>query len=54
MRYTVEKGDTLYSIARKYYGKPWLWRLIWLHGRNRSIKDPNKLRIGQTIYLPFK
>lgn len=54
MRYTVKKGDTMYSIAGKYYGKPWLWRLIRLHGKNRSIKDPNKLRIGQTIYLPFK
>lgn len=54
MRYTVKKGDTLSSIAEKYYGKPWLWRFLVLHSQNKHIKDPKKLKVGQTVYIPLK
>lgn len=54
MRYTVKKGDTLHSISEKYYGKCWLWRLIFHHGQNRHIKNPSEIKIGQTIYIPFR
>ena len=54
MRYTVKKGDTLHSISEKYYGKGWLWRVIFHHGQNRHITNPSEIKIGQTIYIPFR
>lgn len=54
MMYTVKKGDTLYSISEKYYGKGWLWRLIFHNRQNRYITNPNDIKIGQTIYIPFR
>jgi len=46
----VEEGDTLGSVAEKYYGKPNLWRLIYvannsLLGGARSLKPGMKLEI---------
>lgn len=52
MHYTVKKGDTLYSIADKYYGKGFLWRLV--RQFNKDVKDPNNIQVGQRIYVPFR
>lgn len=52
MHYTVKKGDTLHSIAHKYYGKGFFWRLIVRF--NKDIKDPNLIYVGQRIYIPFR
>lgn len=49
--YTVVKGDTLFGVARKFYGDAAKWRTI--HEANRDvIPDPNKLKPGQTLRLP--
>jgi len=49
--YTVRKGDTFYSIARKVYGDP--ARAADLVRANRDrVPDPTRLRVGQTIVLP--
>ena len=49
--YVVQKGDTLYGIARKMYGDEKKWRAIWQANQAR-IKDPSKLNIGTRLVLP--
>lgn len=47
--YTVQKGDTLTSIAKKYgVTVPELLKA------NPSIKDPNLIKVGQVITIPGK
>lgn len=45
--YTVQAGDTMYSIARKFGVT-----LDQLIKANPQIKDPNKIRVGQVINIP--
>lgn len=47
--YTVQKGDSLWKIAEKFYGSG--TRYIEL-ARINGIADPNKLSIGQVIKVP--
>ena len=49
--YVVQKGDTLFSIAKKLYGDPKRWQDI---ASLNDITDPSKVRIGQTLKLPPK
>ena len=47
----VAKNDTLYSLARQYYGDHHRWKDIY--GANRtSISDPNLIRVGQRLVIP--
>jgi hypothetical protein len=45
--YTVQQGDTLWSISRKYTGSPWLWPRVWSY--NPEINNPNWIYPGDTI-----
>jgi nucleoid-associated protein YgaU len=47
----VRPGETLYSIARQYYGEDRQYKKIWAANRNR-VKDPNKIRIGMKLIIP--
>lgn len=47
--YVVQKGDTLWSIARRTYGDGQRWREI---AQVNGISDPAKLRVGQTLAMP--
>lgn len=47
--YTVKKGDTLRSIAEKFYGDPADWQRI---AKLNGIKDPDALKAGRTLKLP--
>jgi nucleoid-associated protein YgaU len=49
--YTVERGDTLYSIARKQYGDASLWRVIYEANREQ-IPAPEQLRTGAVLVIP--
>lgn len=49
--HTVAKGDTLYALARRYYGEQRRWKDIYEANRN-SISDPNKIRVGQRLLIP--
>ena len=49
-QYTVRSGDTLASIAQRFYGASTLWTLI--QAANPGI-DPNNLQIGQQLKIPF-
>ena len=49
--YSVKKGDTLHSIARKSFGEQKRWKdLLRLNASKISNKDI--LRVGQTLKLP--
>jgi 5'-nucleotidase len=47
--YTVKRGDTLYSIARKSYGDGKQWQKI--AAANPGLR-PESLKVGQTIQIP--
>jgi nucleoid-associated protein YgaU len=48
--YVVQKGDTLSSIARKFYGDQKRWKDI--HQANRQLTNPNKLPVGAKLIIP--
>ena len=49
--YTIEKGDTLSAISKRFYGKAKFWRQIFEANRD-TIEDPDRIFPGQTIKLP--
>lgn len=49
--YTIEKGDTLSAIAKRFYGKPKYWHQVYEANRD-TIEDPDRIFPGQTIKLP--
>jgi LysM repeat protein len=50
--YTVSPGDTLASIAERYYSNPGDWQ--WIYNANRStISNPNSIYVGETLTIPY-
>ena len=49
--YTVEEGDTLYGIAKRFYGSIKVWKAI-REANKALISSDNRLRAGDTIVLP--
>ncbi len=49
--YTVRKGDTFYSLARRFYSDQARWRDIWETNKNR-VPDPDKLSVGVKLIIP--
>lgn len=49
--HTVKKGDTLWGIAKKYYGNGSLWPRIFDANRSK-IKDPHWIYPGQKFTIP--
>lgn len=50
--HTVQRKDTLYSIARSYYGDQGKWRDIYEANRGEIGSDPNRIRVGQRLTIP--
>lgn len=50
--YVVQKGDTLWDIAKQLYSDPLYWQQIW--SQNPFIKNPNRIFPGDTLALPGK
>lgn len=48
----VAAGETLYSIARRHYGTPAMWELIYAANRERIGADPAALKVGMRLTLP--
>jgi LysM repeat protein len=49
--YTVRPGDTLSSIAQRFYGNPGDWS--WLYHVNSSvISNPNNIYAGEKLKIP--
>jgi hypothetical protein len=46
----VERGDSLWRLARRHYGAGILWRLLW--EANPEIRRPNLLSVGLMLRQP--
>ena len=49
--YVVEDGDTLYGIAKRFYGSIQFWKAI-REANKVLISSDNRLRAGDTLVLP--
>jgi nucleoid-associated protein YgaU len=49
--YTVQKGDTLYSISKRVYGEGKYWREI-VRANEKLISSPQALQPGWELKLP--
>jgi nucleoid-associated protein YgaU len=49
--YTVVKGDTLWAIAKKYYGSGSQYTKIY-NANTDKISNPNKIYVGQVLTIP--
>jgi nucleoid-associated protein YgaU len=49
--YQVRPGDTLSSIARRFYGSTDTWRFLYEHNR-ANIASPNRLTVGTELLIP--
>jgi nucleoid-associated protein YgaU len=50
-RHTVEDGDTLFSLAERYYSDP--ARFLDLYQHNRDVlQRPDRLEVGTVLVIP--
>jgi len=47
--YTVQKGDTLWDLAKKFVDDPYYWPNIWSH--NQDITNPHLIFPGQQLQI---
>ena len=50
--HTVQKGDTLFSLSKKYYGKTDRWQEIQT-ANGQKITDVNRLAVGDLLIIPM-
>lgn len=51
-QYTVVGGDSLSSLAKKFYGSADLWKVIYDANKQLIGPDPNLIRPGQVLDIP--
>jgi LysM repeat protein len=49
--YVVHAGDTLWSIAQRFYGNPLMWSHIY-YANESQINNPNEIHEGQELTIP--
>ena len=49
--YVVRPGDTLWSVAQRYYGSGLKWTRIY-NANQSKIRDPNEIYVGQKLTIP--
>lgn len=49
--YTVKKGDSLWTIAKQFYGDGNKYKKI-VDANKSKIKDPNKIQVGMVLTIP--
>ncbi|MFI5143888.1 MAG: DUF5666 domain-containing protein, partial [Thermoanaerobaculales bacterium] len=47
--YTIQKGDTLWALAKKNLGNPYLWPQIW--EKNKYIRDAHWIYPGDPLII---
>jgi nucleoid-associated protein YgaU len=50
--YVVKKNDSLWKIAKAYYGKGSLWRKIYNYNAKVIGRNPNRLYPGMKLVIP--
>jgi LysM repeat protein len=50
--YTVRSGDTLSSIAQRFYGNPADWPFLY-HANESEIANPNVIYVGEKLKVPY-
>ena len=48
--YIIQKGDTLWDLAGKWFGDPFLWPQVW--DENRYIRDSHWIYPGDPLVIP--
>ena len=52
--YTIESGDTLATIAQKFYGDSSQWRKIYDANRAAIGDNPDAVKVGTQLRIPPK
>lgn len=52
-KYTVQKGDTLQKISKKFYGTPKRWNRIYEANKD-NLRAPDKIYPGQVLDIPVE
>jgi len=47
--YTVQKGDTLWDVSKRFSDSPWLWPELWKE--NKQIANPHIINPGDRLRL---
>lgn len=50
-QYTIQRGDTLWSLCKKFYGDPLLYPKL---AQANNIKNPDLIYTGNTLIIPDK
>lgn len=48
---TIQKGQTLWSMAEEKYGNPRLWP--WIYGNNDRLRNPDNILAGNSLTVPL-
>src|SRR5262245_14400450 len=49
--HVVQRKDTLYALARSYYGDASQWKKIYQANQDQ-ITDPNRIKVGMKLVIP--